>query len=48
MFWILKDFRTLKVLAAVQAGGELKMSLKQSTGLFEDGENLLTIHEVVR
>jgi hypothetical protein len=42
---ILEDLGTLKVLVAVQARGELEVPFKQGTGLLEDGENLLTIHE---
>ena len=45
---ILKDLRTLEILVAMQARGELEVPVKQSTGFLEDGKNLLAIHEVKR
>jgi hypothetical protein len=40
VLWILEYFRTLKVLRAVQTGGELKMPFEESLGFAEDFENL--------
>jgi hypothetical protein len=41
---VLQHLRALEVLVAVKPGGQLEMSLQQRTGLFEDRQNIVFLH----